>query len=465
MIDFKPIEDFTFDDCVRSLDRHRAEGTSPDEELLSRYNSLLEALKAEEKRDYPSIKTIDGLERYIKKYSNLPTATRYIPQYLSKAKQELQDITKRKRRNIRNILLLLPLGCIIIIIVAGFITYKPRYNVSIPAEIRVSQYGDTLDISEYVDINNRYVDVDFNGLNNPILDGYGDFIYRNDNHNYYILGGHSSSDYFSLNWPIDLPSDGIMIFPMNIDNQEHIGELNVVTWIEIFGLRFSSETTTMRIIQDKNSPSFLKIRNLESEWCFKVANEREVIDSNNDIYIQASNNGIRGNTCPLFIECDGTAIQVIEDADWIEIEKRSDVYDNYFNLHLRVKDNRTSSDRSHIVKVMSGDKYLKFHISQPKGYADYLSIEKNSLLLRPDEVWEDNDTMWGPHYSVKILTDGVWDFKFDGDYSWIKAEKDVYDEKIKIQVKENDGYERYAYIIISTPNRLEETITITQLER
>ncbi len=67
MIDFKPIEDFTFDDCVKSLDRHRAEGASPDEELLTRYNSLLETLKAEEKRDYPSVKSIDRLERFIKK--------------------------------------------------------------------------------------------------------------------------------------------------------------------------------------------------------------------------------------------------------------------------------------------------------------------------------------------------------------------------------------------------------------
>lgn len=114
---------------------------------------------------------------------------------------------------------------------------------------------------------------------------------------------------------------------------------------------------------------------------------------------------------------------------------------------------------------MSGDKFLNLHISQPKGYADYLSVEKNELYLKPDAVWEDNDTMWGPYYGVDISTDGIWDFKFDSSYSWIKAEKNVYDDKIKIQVKGNDGSERYAYIIISTPDGREETITITQHER
>lgn len=105
MIGFKPIEDFTFDDCVKSIDRYKAEGTSADEELLLRYNSLLEPLKAEEKRDYFSanpdggsdVKKIEALECFIKKYSHLEGATKYKPQYLAKAKQELAVLKKQLR--------------------------------------------------------------------------------------------------------------------------------------------------------------------------------------------------------------------------------------------------------------------------------------------------------------------------------------------------------------------------------
>lgn len=102
MIEFKTIDDFTFDDCVKSIERRKSEGLTPEEELLERYNTLLETLKSEEERDYQSVKTIDGLNRFIKKYSALPGATKYQPQYLKEAKQELprlkQTLKKEKKQ-------------------------------------------------------------------------------------------------------------------------------------------------------------------------------------------------------------------------------------------------------------------------------------------------------------------------------------------------------------------------------
>lgn len=465
MIDFKPIEDFTFDDCVKSLDRHRANGTTADEDLLERYNSLLNSLMAEEKKDYSSAKTIDGLERYIKKYSNLKTASRYKPLYLNKVKDELEALRKQKKRKRHSLTLILSLCCIVIVLIIGFTTYKGRYLLTVPTEFKISQYGDTIDLGKYVNITSNQLNITLENCDTVAYVYDNNYIYRNDRHDDYIVGEHSSSDYISLNCPSEIPYDGKLVFPMNIDNQEHIFELNFETWIEIFGIRLFQENKQVKLTQEKNSPTYLKISNLDSEWCFNVVDEKDVVESNSDIYINVSNNGIRGNMCPLFIESDGTNIQVIEDADWINIEKRQDVYDNSFNLHLRVDANRNATSRSDVIKIMSGDKFLNLHISQPKGYADYLFVEKNELYLKPDAVWEDNDTMWGPYYGVDISTDGIWDFKFDSSYSWIKAEKNVYDDKIKIQVKGNDGSERYAYIIISTPDGREETITITQHER
>ena len=37
MIDFKPIEEFTFDDCVNSIEHHKNEGMPIDVELQTRY--------------------------------------------------------------------------------------------------------------------------------------------------------------------------------------------------------------------------------------------------------------------------------------------------------------------------------------------------------------------------------------------------------------------------------------------
>lgn len=152
MIDFKPIEDFTFDDCVKSLDRHRTNGTTADEDLLERYNSLLNSLMAEEKKDYSSAKTIDGLERYIKKYSNLKTASRYKPLYLNKVKDELEALRKQKKRKRHSLTLILSLCCIVIVLIIGFTTYKGRYLLTVPTEFKISQYGDTIDLGKYVNI-------------------------------------------------------------------------------------------------------------------------------------------------------------------------------------------------------------------------------------------------------------------------------------------------------------------------
>lgn len=159
MIDFKPIEDFTFDDCVRSIERHRAEGTSPDDELLARYNSLLESLKAEEKRDYPSVKTIDRLERYIRKYSNLTTATKYKPVFLTKAKQELADI-KRSAKTKKRIKAFSYIALVIGILVGiFFIGYKRvSYFYVSNSSVTISK-GAAMD-SIILHTNAPYVDID-----------------------------------------------------------------------------------------------------------------------------------------------------------------------------------------------------------------------------------------------------------------------------------------------------------------
>lgn len=158
MVNFKPIEDFTFDDCVKSLDRHRAYGTMADEELIERYNSLLNSLMAEEKKDYSSAKTFAGLERYIKKFSNLDSASRYKPQYLNQAKHELEALKQRHR--VKKIIKVV--SCVIVaigsLIGIFFIGYKPisyfyvsDYSISLSKGACI----DTIDLSTnapYIDI-------------------------------------------------------------------------------------------------------------------------------------------------------------------------------------------------------------------------------------------------------------------------------------------------------------------------
>lgn len=163
MVDFKPIDEFTFDDCVKSLGRCKSESVSPNEELLHRYNELLRDLKAKEKRDYPSVKTIDGLERYIKKYSNLKGATKYHPEHFDTAQKELKilkrkQIIKKRFKVLFSVILLI--GIIGSIVYVG---YKPvsyfyisestiKFSKSAESKaIRLSTNAPDIYIDEYVD--------------------------------------------------------------------------------------------------------------------------------------------------------------------------------------------------------------------------------------------------------------------------------------------------------------------------
>lgn len=111
MIGFKTIEDFTFDDCVKSLNRHRAEGTLPDEELLCRYNSLLNDLKVEKLHAKETCE-------YVKQNSIIPVKKRLFGSYF---------IDANKRNSITNLVLyLLLLASFIAIIV--LITFTNRFG-------------------------------------------------------------------------------------------------------------------------------------------------------------------------------------------------------------------------------------------------------------------------------------------------------------------------------------------------
>lgn len=167
MIDFKPIEEFTFDDCVNSIERHKGEGAPVDTELQARYDYLLSSLKDQEKRDYSSCKTIQSLEKYIKKYTSLSGAMNYRPQYFQQAKDEISNlklkIQKQKRIRRRTII------CSILFVIGITITigyHGPRL-LNVPESLNFSFYSQdtTIHISGvnlfYVedDMDSRFVEI------------------------------------------------------------------------------------------------------------------------------------------------------------------------------------------------------------------------------------------------------------------------------------------------------------------
>lgn len=398
-----------------------------------------------------------GRKKYLRKYPN------------GKHSSEIRTILRRKRR-VRNIIFV-----IFFLIVAGALTlagvfsYEPLPTIDIPTEINVSQYGDTIWFDKYIKnvVNDDNIYMTLNAINGqPDAIEKGKVVYRNDGHEAIDLDAMSSSDYMDLDWPDNLLWNEEYEIPMNTSSHEQVREVCITSVAKLFGFVIQERTDVVRIRQQPGLATYLSCQDRMGEWCYEILSTNKDQNGNRTINILVSNNGIQGNTFPVFLEADGTYIRVEKsDSLWISVEKRDDVYDDSFNFHIRVSENRSAQNRTGSITFSCGDKYIKFVLEQKSGYASYFDVEKDEVSLNPKEVWNDWDGSFlsGSHYTLKVNTDGVWDYEQLGGYDWLKVRKGVYDDKIEYQVKENSGLDyREARIIISTVNMGSKTILITQ---
>ena len=338
----------------------------------------------------------------------------------------------------------------------GWLSYKPLPNLSLKDKIEVSQYGDTILLSNYLQgTDNRtriYIEENINIEGDEPL-GYN--VYRNDAHESYDIGPNQSSDYMDLSWGDSISLHKKYVIPMNCGQDVIKKRICIETYSEIFGLKIENKTDYINIYQRGGGATFMFV----SEWY------KPKFYANGRIDVDVNNNGIRGNSYPVFLDTDGTYVNVQISDPWITVEKRDDVEGDNYNFHIRVEENRTADKRKGTVKFTSGEKYIEFLLSQEMGYATFFEIKQDEIYVRSDEVWKDGDFayIYGDHYSVKIDTDGIWDYKLDDDYDWIKVGKGVHNDKIEFQVRENTQGERKASIIISTLNKGIKIISITQL--
>lgn len=396
-----------------------------------------------------------GRKKYLKKYPN------------GKYSREIRAVLRRKRKVRKIIFVIFSLIVASILVPVGIFSYEPLPTINIPAEINVSQYGDTIWFDRYV----KKIDYDDNihlafSENNwqTKLVEKGKTVYRNDGHEAIDLDAMSSSDYMDLDWPDNLSWNEGYVIPMNVSSHEQIREIYITSVSKLFGFVIQERTDVVRIRQKPGLATYFSCQDIIGEWCYETLSTSKDQDRNKTINILVSNNGIQGNTFPVFLETDGTYICVENsDPSWMSVEKRSDVYDDSFNFHIRVSENRSAQIRTGYITFSCGNKFIKLILEQKSGYASYFDVEEDEVFLNPKEVWEEGDNIFDRHYAIKINTDGVWDYEQQDGHDWLKVRKGVHDDEIKFQVKENNclGY-REARIIISTENMGSKTIFITQ---
>lgn len=452
MIGYKAISQFSFDDCVYHIEHSKQNGFNPDADVEKLYSSLLNDLLLKDDALYEENKTsLYGCRKYIKTFP-IEGAKSYKARHIDEAKQLVDKFEKRNQ-----------IGCLCLVAVLfviftiwGVLTYKPQPNLSLQDDIVVSQYGDTILLSNYLQGTDNRTKIYIEDIPEFEVDstalGYN--VYRNDRHDYYDLGKSQSSDYMDLSWPKKIYLHKKYIIPMNCSQNIIKKRVRIETYSEIFGLKIETKTNYIKIQQHGGGATFM----YKTEWYKPNFNANGRIDVNVD------NNGIRGNSYPVFLHTDGTYVNVQISDSWITVEKRDDVEGDSYNFHIRVEENRTSDKRIGTVKFSSGDKYIEYVLSQAKGYATRFEVDKEQHYVTSDEVWEDGgEEVFYEHnyYLIKIYTDGIWDYNLCDEYGWIKAKK--CDNGIRFMVRENKENSRTARITISTLNMGAKTVNITQL--
>lgn len=447
MIGYKTLSQFSFDDCVNHIKCRRRKGVNPDIEIEKLFSSLLNELHLKDDALYKENKTsIRGCKKYIKSFP-IADAKSYKARHLDEAKQIIDKLEKRNKQIRIRCFLFLTAVIFVILAIWGWRSYKPLPNLSLQDKIEVSQYGDTILLSNYLQgIDNRtkiYIEDDQELKADNSL-GYS--IYRNDKEFAYDIGPAKSSDYMDLSWSKRIFLHKKYIIPMNCSQDVIRKRIRIETYSEIFGLIIENRTNFIKIQQRSGGATFMYYDESHQK-CY--ANKR----------IDVENKGIIGNSYPVFLHTDGTYVNVHISDRWITVEKRQDLEEDNYNFHIRVKENRTPYKRIGTVKFSSGDKYIEFEISQANGLANFFDITKDEVYVSPEEVWTDGEDFIF-FYEDKINTDGIWDYKLCDDYGWIKVMKAP--DALRFQVKKNDGYDRKASIDVSTLNLGTKTINITQ---
>lgn len=363
MIDFKPIEEFTFDDCVNSIERHKNEGMPIDVELQTRYEHLLSSLNNKEKLDYSSCKTIQSLEKYIKKYTSLSGAMNYRPQYIQQAKDEILRLTiiRKKKQQLKKISIIALIIVFIGIII--FFGYRPVKDISI------------------------YTNMSFNAIS-----ASKNLELPNDNDDYWML------ESTTCDW-ISVKKNGNII---NISVSQNNGDsrycyIEIYSYNHLFGIPLNKVTKKVNVTQLSGRASFLNI-------------------SKNSIYIDKLGTSSTLNY-NFTISTDGVEIidPVLDTDPWIEYEK-SVISESPLEIMYTLKiDKNPSSERTLTLEFSSLDGLFTQSISivQESGVATYFILNDNELYVRKDALPE------GKCYAVDIDTDGT-SWSVSSCPQWIK---------------------------------------------
>lgn len=384
---FKPIEEFTFDDCFVRIGQNRVDGVDSDSELLERYSELLSILQQKDDASFKRATNKAALEQYISSHPLDKTAKRYQLRHIQDAKKKIaaiDEMSKRKKR--KTITITLSAIGVIAILVCWF-NYSPVKYINVDETVSISKYGDRIRVSAQTNVPSYLIRMD--------LESGSDWLkVSGDNGSYSLVAkpNPSSSRYATIK--ISVPN-------------------------RLFGGNISWNSKTIRITQTSGEPSY-------------ITPERS--------YMSYDKFGKPTGKSNLIITTDGVLESVASAPDWCDVSF-APIEDGKYECVVTMNKNG-GERRLGQISIKGGNITQDISIQQESGLASYISFNTSSISVSPREETKYADVKTDGS-SWTIVSKPSWVVATDNGNNTIKLEIEENDNDRRngtVTIRSNNGH-------------------------
>lgn len=328
---FKPIEEFSFDECCAHIEQNNIDGVENDSELLERYNTLLAQLQQKDDALYRGATDKAALQRYLAAYPLDTTATKYKLRHTSEASQIIAQIVSnaKKQRKKAGIITLIVL--VVIAAVVCLLNYQPVSTLEGVDSLSISKYGDTITVNVNTNVPKHLLSMEVEK---------------------------------GSNWLHVSGSDGQYVFAAAPNaTAARTAAIKISAPNMLFGWTINHETKTIAIAQESGEPTYIRAESSSMRF---------------DKY------GKPLAKSALTISTDGVLESVKSAPDWCNVEFRHISGDTY-QCHVTM-DKNPGAQKSGQITLSGGNISQTISIYQESGLATRISLDKSSISVSPQQA-------------------------------------------------------------------------------
>lgn len=384
---FKPIEEFTFDDCFVRIAQNKVDGMESDTELLERYTELLSSLQQKDDAMFRKATDKAALEKYVASHPLDKTAMKYQPRHISEAQKKITVIEDNNRRKKRKAIAITASVIGVIAILVCWLNYSPVKYINVDEAVSISKYGDSIHISVQTNAPSNLIRMD-------VESGY-EWL-------------HVSGTYGSYN----------LVAKPNPTSSRY-AKIKISAPNRLFGENISWDHKTIQISQSSGEPSY-------------ITPEKG--------YLSFDKYGKPIGKSNLIITTDGVLESVVSAPDWCNVSF-SPIDDGRYECVVTMDKN--NGDRKFGQFSIKGGNITKdISVQQESGLASYISFNTSSISVSPRKETKYADVMTDGT-SWTIVSQPSWVVATDNGNNSIKFEIAENDNEIRngtVTIRSNNGH-------------------------